>query len=269
MLRPGIERLAARFAGHAYDRHAHDAYALGLTLSGTQCFGYRGSRWASSQGQVMILHPDEAHDGEAGTKGGFAYRMVYVDPAFLAGAFASLGRRELPFCPMPVQRDAALAAAVEDAFAGERPVAPRATDLWPGELWGTDLWAADWALRLAGAVSRLAGRPAAPVAPSAAVARARRLIDEADDAGAEALERECGLDRFTLTRHFRAAYGTTPYRRFLLRRLGRARRMLAAGAAIADTAAACGFADQPHLTRQFRAAYGLTPGRFRRLVGTD
>jgi hypothetical protein len=38
----GLQRLAARFGGHAYDLHRHETYAVGLTLWGAQSFHYRG-----------------------------------------------------------------------------------------------------------------------------------------------------------------------------------------------------------------------------------
>ena len=79
---------------------------------------------------------------------------------------------------------------------------------------------------------------------------------------AAALERIAGLDRWTLARHFRAAYGTSPDRYRTMRRLAVARRAIADGSTLAAAAAEAGFADQSHLTRQFRRAYGLTPGRF-------
>ena len=46
----GVQRLAARFAGHAFDPHRHETYAIGLTLSGVQAFRYRGAGQASRAG---------------------------------------------------------------------------------------------------------------------------------------------------------------------------------------------------------------------------
>ena len=82
----GLQRLSARFGGHAYDLHRHETYAVGLTLWGAQSFHYRGALQTSRGGQVMVIHPDESHDGHASLDRGFAYRMLYVDPATISAA---------------------------------------------------------------------------------------------------------------------------------------------------------------------------------------
>ena len=79
-----IERIEAFFGGHGYEPHRHDTYAIGQTLSGVQRFHYRGGLQHSLPGGTMVLHPDEVHDGEAGTEEGFRYRMVYIEPAWAA-----------------------------------------------------------------------------------------------------------------------------------------------------------------------------------------
>jgi AraC-like DNA-binding protein len=72
-----------------------------------------------------------------------------------------------------------------------------------------------------------------------------------------------GCSRFAAYRAFRGRFGLSPsdYQRQL--RLRAARRALAGGTAVADVAAATGFADQAHLTRWFRRCYGITPGAYR------
>ena len=108
-----LQRLAARFGGHAYDRHRHETYAVGLTLWGAQSFHYRGALQTSRGGQVMVIHPDEAHDGHASVDDGFAYRMLYVDPASVS---AALGGKP-PFVPDVVADDPVLAGLLGEAFA--------------------------------------------------------------------------------------------------------------------------------------------------------
>ena len=119
-----------------------------------------------------------------------------------------------------------------------------------------------------GAISAALGDVPPPFVPDAvalrAVARAREfLVAEAPRTiASEELESVSGLDRFALARHFRAAFGTSPHRFQVGRRLGRARTMIAGGTPLSEVAAATGFADQSHLTRHFSARFGLTPGRW-------
>lgn len=106
---PGIERIEAQFSGNAFEPHRHDTYALGVTLKGVQTFRYRGVRRFSLPGQVIVLHPDEEHDGGAGTEDGLHYRMLYLEPSLLLECLEADGVG-LPFVDEPVIGDPALAA---------------------------------------------------------------------------------------------------------------------------------------------------------------
>lgn len=79
------------------------------------------------------------------------------------------------------------------------------------------------------------------------------------------LEAEHRFDRHALSRLFRRAFGVSPHRFTVLRRLELARRRIREGASLAEAALDAGFADQSHMTRHFRRAYGLAPGVWRRL----
>ncbi|WP_370677115.1 helix-turn-helix transcriptional regulator [Pleomorphomonas sp. PLEO] len=78
----------------------------------------------------------------------------------------------------------------------------------------------------------------------------------------ETLEAVTGLDRYELARQFRRHTGTSPHRFLVMRRLDRAKRLIASGNRLADAALNAGFADQAHFTRHFRGAFGMTPGRW-------
>jgi len=245
-----LQRLAARFGGHAYDLHRHETYGVGLTLWGVQSFHYRGALRSSRAGQVMVLHPDEVHDGHAGADDGFAYRMLYVDPAAVGTA---LGRSSPPFVTEVVADDPGLAAPLREAFAEfPRVLEPLAIDALVARL-----------------AERLAARSDSPrrlrqTTAGRAVERARDfLVAEAPRiVASEELEKVSGLDRFALSRQFRAAYGTSPHRFQVGQRLARARTLIARGTALSEVALATGFADQSHFTRHFSARFGLTPGRW-------
>src|SRR5918911_3601282 len=122
----GIELLEARFSGGGYAPQCHDTYGVGVTDFGVQMFGYRGSLQRSLPGQVTVLHPDEQHDGRAGTDGGFGYHIVYVAPAQIGAAVRAITGRPtpLPFVREPVAASPLLARAVRGAFrSGLEPLA--------------------------------------------------------------------------------------------------------------------------------------------------
>src|SRR3989449_11136666 len=97
--------------------HRHDSYAIGVTDCGVQVFDYKGSVRASTPGQVVVLYPDEVHDGRAGTNEGFGYRIVYVAPSLLAEAVRGLRGKPhpLPFVGDPVPMNSRPAPAIEAA----------------------------------------------------------------------------------------------------------------------------------------------------------
>src|SRR2546421_12632021 len=97
----GIERAEVYLSTCAFEPHRHDTYAIGITAAGVQTFHYRGSRRVCLPGQLHVLHPDEAHDGAAGTDGGFGYRILYILPELVRDALAG---RALPFVADPIQQ---------------------------------------------------------------------------------------------------------------------------------------------------------------------
>jgi AraC-like DNA-binding protein len=248
---PGLELAEVRLAATRFEPHRHDTYAVGVTTAGVQAFRYRGERRICLPGQLHVLYPDELHDGGPATDAGFAYRILYVAPELVSGA---LGGRPLPFVADPVQpAPPELASLLCDV---DEPI--------------DELRRAAIAATVADALLALADRPAGGAArvDLSAVERVRdHIAAHAREATpAATLERIAGLDRFTLARHFRRAYGTSPDRYRTLRRLALARAAIERGQPLARAAAEAGFADQSHMTRQFKRAYGLTPARWARTV---
>ena len=253
----GVELFRAWFAGAAYQKHRHDTYAIGVTDSGVQVFDYRGSVRASTPGQVVVLYPDEIHDGRAGTEEGFGYRIVYVEPALLVDAVRDLRGRPypLPFVSEPVSANAGLSGAIDAAFRA------------PLESLAVDTLVVDLAHGLM-AGERGGARPVISRRVDVrAVERARQFLDAEKTrvVHSRELESVTGLTRYDLSRQFRIMLGTSPYRYLLMRRLEFAREGIHQGRRLVEVAFDAGFADQAHLTRAFRSAFGLTPARYRAL----
>jgi AraC-like DNA-binding protein len=250
----GVELLEARLRDSAYRKHRHDTYAIGLTTSGVQVFDYRGTTEISMPGQVVVLHPDELHDGHAGTDEGFGYRQLYVEPALIFEAVYVLCGQpcSLPFVRTPVSTNIELAAAITSAFqsTGE----PLAIDRLILRL-AEGLIEADPNCRRLSRPRHL---------DVTALERARQFLDseKARVIRSAELEAVTGLTRFDLARQFRLMFGTSPYRYLLMRRLDVARDQLARRRPLVEVALETGFSDQAHFTRMFKAAFGLTPARY-------
>ncbi|MET1068133.1 MAG: AraC family transcriptional regulator [Pseudomonas prosekii] len=256
----GIETLRAHFQGHAYDPHWHDSYLVGVTEQGVQQFNCRRARHQSTPGKVFLLEPGDIHDGDAPTEDGFTYRMLYLDPQWLERELAALFdnaplNSQLSFANT-LTADPRLAQATSQAF----------QTLHGGELKIVRQTALDALLeRLTSHLhwrTRYSQDPRLPL-----VAQKAREYLHANahlDIGLDQLAMVTGVDRFRLTRAFKAAYGLAPHAYLVQLRLSKARRLLASGAQPAAVAMELGFADQSHMGRWFVRAYGLTPAMYRK-----
>src|SRR5262245_20273144 len=253
----GVERAEVYLSTCAFEPHRHDTYGIGITTAGVQIFRYRGSRRICLPGQLHVLHPDERHDGAAGTDDGFGYRILYIAPELVRDA---LGGRALPFVADPVQELTPMVRPIGSLLADiDEPVS---------ELSCVEIAAvvADGLLSLSGRPDR---RPARIDIGAVELVRDYLAAHACEQTPASILEEIAGTDRFTIARHFRWAFGTSPDRYRMLRRLALARAAIESRQPLARVAADTGFADQSHMTRQFKRTYGLTPARWMALTATS
>ena len=250
----GIERAEIYLTTCAFAPHRHDTYAIGMTAAGVQTFQYRGARRVCLPGQLHVLHPDEAHDGSAGTDRGFRYRILYIPPELVRQALAG---RALPFVAEPIQQLVPAARRIASLLSDiDEPL--------------DELGAAEIAVAVADGLASLSGRPGRR--PAAIDTRAVELARDylashaREHTSASVLETITGTDRFTIARQFRWAFGTSPNRYRTLRRVALARAAIESGQSLAEAASEAGFADQSHMTRQFKRAYGFTPARWMALT---
>ena len=247
-----IERIEAYFASHGYDPHRHDTYAIGRTLSGVQNFNYRGTLRSSMPGGTIVLHPDEVHDGHAGTSAGFQYRMIYVEPSLIQQI---LGGMPLPFLPDGLSSDVRLFQATSALLQSfDAPLSPLEEE--------------DSLYDLATALGAASGCSSSSRSfDYAAAQRAREWIHDnlQENLTLDEMADDVGRDRWSLSRDFRQLFGTSPHRYITMRRLDIAKSCVSTGSSLTDAAMSAGFFDQSHMTRLFKRTFGLSPGRWRAL----
>lgn len=246
----GVEFLEARLQGSAYQKHRHDTYAVCLTTTGVLAFHYRGTEEISLPGQVVVLHPDEVHDGYAGTPERFGYQQIYIQPALIFEAIQTIcaHAHTLPFVSPPILKNQKLSAVILRAF--QDPSEPLATDSLIMQV-AEGLIEADPCCRPTRHSHHL---------DTTALKQTCQYLDTHKTRVVHSSELEAltGLPRYELARQFRMMYGTSPYRYLLMRRLDVVRHLLMQGRSLVEVAIETGFADQAHCSRMFKAAFGIT-----------
>ncbi|MGN6362258.1 MAG: AraC family ligand binding domain-containing protein [Thermomicrobiales bacterium] len=254
----GLELLRARYITHAFTRHTHDTFAIGVVEAGGERFAYRGAEHVAPAGSIILINPGEPHTGQATTADGWAYRMLYPAPELLA-AVAELagqpGQRRIPFFAAPVVHDPAVAHLLRVLhLALEQPA--------PALERQTRLLAALGALIARHADDPPAPRPAAGADHAVNLARDYLETHYTENVPLHDLAQVAGLSPYHLVRVFRRATGLPPHAYLLQARVARAKTLLARGWPPVQVAHATGFADQSHFTRGFARIVGVTPGRY-------
>ena len=257
-----LELLKATYISHAFSRHAHAGFVIGMIERGIEVFDYRGATHFAAPGDVVVINPDMVHTGHSGEAEGWTYRMFYPSIGMMRRVADAIGDRpgDMPFFNNAVIRDPGLAAQLRRLhLLMERSHShlERTSQFYD-------------------VMGRLILRHAsnAPVEKKLgperlAIRKAMALIDS-DPAGnifLEDLSRRVGLSPYYFSRLFQRYTGLPPHAYRKHKRIQQARRLLRAQLPIARVAAETGFADQSHLTRHFKQIVGVTPGQYASRIG--
>jgi len=255
--------LKARFRQHRYEMHTHPTYVVALVTEGCERVRIGSRSVLAPAGSVLVVNPEEWHDGEAGSAEGWAYRTFYLSPDLFAGIANELGQDRAPLFPRAALDDPVLARAL--AIAHRDSVSEEATRAETSMLVALR--------RLMARHGSWNGRaePAEGAGSRRRLSLYEQVIEDnlGEDLDLRRLADAADVTRFQVVRDFRKAVGLTPAAFIRDRRVRRASRLIEQGSDLADAALAAGFADQSHLTRNYRAARGITPGVFRKAVGRD
>jgi AraC-like DNA-binding protein len=256
--------MRAHFTEHAFERHSHATYAIGITLYGVQAFTCRGTHHASRPGDVILFNPEQPHDGCSGSDDGcgFGYAMLYLEAAlvrsWLERGAGTMAREHFKY---PLVHDARAARRLHRATLA---MAQRQESLRAEAL--TSAAVADLCARHG---ERPADQAACIDVGRARLHRVREYIDQhfCEDLGIDTLARAVGLSRIHLTRAFSQRFGMPPHAYLNTVRLRHAQRAILSGQPLVEAALAAGFADQSHFSRRFKGSMGVPPGAWLAQMG--
>jgi len=259
---PFLESRDSRIAGSPFGVHTHETFAISVVTGGSTMLDCRGGQWLIPAGCVVFLPPGEPHACNPRPGGEFVYRMFYVERVWFESRCASFTKPDglrgpggLDLEHPALLEDPALIQAFLD-FATSQDRRAQATEKL--SLWERAMDALlDCATGhvLTGGQAR-AERRAARMAADVIAER------PADQLSMAELAHACGVSPTHLPRIFRQTLGLTPLAYQNQLRVEQAKRLLASGTPIAQTAAQAGFADQSHLNRVFRRYAGATPRQY-------
>ena len=257
--RAGLELLHAHYVTHAFSRHIHEGFAIGVITAGGETFYYRGATHIAPAGGIVAINPDEIHTGQAIIPAGWSYRMFYPDAAFMQNLAAEItGRHEaMPTFNDPVIHHPTLAT----RLAALHRTLENGTDPLECEA-EARLVFGDLILTHAANGPRWRDRSSAALT----IARVRQYIEQHYQRNITLAELSsvAALSPFHLARLFRQQTGLPPHQYLTHVRIQHARRLLKAHARLPEIALATGFTDQSHLTRHFKRVVGVPPGQYYR-----
>ena len=255
----GLERLRASFRSHAFTRHAHDYYVIGIIRHGVQSFDYGRRHYVTPNGAMCLINPGEVHNGQAETDYGFDYQAIYPSAALMEQVASEVRGRNAgsPWFDTAVVADQDLVGHIlqlHHVLDVPASVLERETHLFAA---------------LIALVSRHTSvrRPAVTVRNEQPAALQIRDYLEAhfgEHITLGQLAQISNLSPWYAARVFQQVYRQPPHAYLEGVRIRHARDLLRRGHPLAQVALTTGFVDQSHFTHRFKRHLGITPGQYAR-----
>ncbi len=252
---PGFDNLEfvrSHQVTHGLPTHTHDTYSIGIALHGVQRLVFAEQTLLAGPGTVLLSSPGQvvAHAPLPGS--GWAHKMLHVSPDFLRHLQRQgyIPRRQPLTFGSPLRSDAAWVARYDALHQQQTPPSEQALGALLGAL---------FAPAVVGG-----GAPDPRFQGAVADVQAYLQGHQQQKLALDGLASRFALDKYQLVRQFRQHVGMTPNGYLTMLRVEQAKRLLAQGCSLVETALEAGFYDQSHFSRYFLRYTGFTPGDFQR-----
>ncbi|NOH64328.1 AraC family transcriptional regulator [Vibrio sp. RE88] len=249
-----ISLIEANYQKFAFQRHYHLDFHIGLITHGQQKFHYQGQSHNVGAGQIVIMPPDELHDGRSMLDSGYQVRVFSVEPEWFSElAELKQSKAQIQFNQLIVSDSRIFnpLAQLHSALA-DNQLSQLAKDCLPYE--GFE--------QLFTHYGALEQKPIVPLGNQSVSTLKDYLMENlAQPVRLEQLSQLCDLSPTQFQRHFKAKVGLTPYAWLSRLRLEQGFKLLKSGVCGTEVAHQIGFYDQAHFSKAFKATYGVPPSK--------
>jgi AraC-like DNA-binding protein len=253
----GLPLLNANYKQQNFSKHVHEEYCIGVIDQGAQRFFHNGAEHVAPQHGIILVNPDQVHDGCADNDSGWKYRAIYPMPGLIKNVQDQLSSKNTgtAMFNQSVINDLLLANQLRHLFY----LLQYSANTLAREI--------TFMTVMSNLLQRHAGGSNQPLTLTQCVPSIK-LIKEyldchfADNVSIKTLASWVNLNPNYITRLFQKQIGIPPHAYQIQRRLFHAKKMLLADNTLLNTALSCGFSDQSHLNRHFKRWLGISPGKF-------
>ena len=242
--------------------HVHDCCEIFLCLEGGSTFLVDDKVFGISDGDLFVINQFEAHKVVANKGGKFVRYILHVHPAFIYAN--SLGNVGLSTCFFAANKITKVTPTKSEL---ERLVS-LFEDMRAEHGYGDEIYKRLRATEILLETNRLFATHSTERDNAFRHKAVQLTIDYINENYASALSLE-GVARSAfvsvaqLSRLFNRYCGTTVTKYIAGKRITEAKKMLAEGRSVTDTALSCGFNDYANFIRTFKKAVGVPPGKYR------
>ena len=255
----GLPLLQARFHQQHFSRHVHEGYCIGVIDQGAQRFFRSGANHIAAQDSIILVNPDQVHDGHSATEGGWSYKAIYPLPQMLfdMGSEFRQQHQGTPLFASPVVEDPWMANQLRCLF--------QILSSSDNSLQRESCYLQVMAILLK-RHAKQRYEPQVLLSHPRAIQQAREYIDAhfQQQISTRFLAQLVGLNPYYLTRLFQQSLGLPPHAYQIQKRLQLAHRLIRQHMPLIQVADLCGFSDQSHLNRHFKKWLGITPGQLKK-----
>ncbi|MFC5079061.1 Arabinose operon regulatory protein [Vibrio thalassae] len=250
---PDINLISGYYKEFAFQKHYHLDYHFGLIVNGQQQFNLKGQSYTCGPGDLVLMPPDELHDGQARFDEGYEVKVLAVSPHWLSRLKPNNHQGQLGFHSPIVQEPRLFRALLNTHLVlSNNKFCALARDSLPYESFE----------QLLGRYARGTERDRQPIGTKQ-LAQVRDYVmsylDQPIRLGQ--LAALCDLSERQFHRLFKQATGMSPHAWLTRLRLEKSLSLVKAGKPAAQVALQTGFYDQAHFSRTFRSVYGISPSK--------